>query len=294
MYGGDKRTSGIHNVDAARCRNIKHMGRSTVGADYHHSSIWHILDRIYETHPLRGQLLHNRLVVHNLVKAVYWRRIVLNGLLRDSNGPIHPSAEAMWRYYLYAHERTSARTSRILLATASEGSTMTALLPATFSINGFKCGKCVHPSTILSAPASISGSIRARTAASAREPAVSPFSTSSTSSSATVSMIFTAPATRAEVWRYNLPLNVPRVASTPTTPVLEPRAAGFTAGSMPTNGTCGHSLRSTSIAAAVAVLHATTTTSHPRPIRVADMVRERSTISSAGLLPYGQFSVSAK
>ena len=57
--------------------------------------------------------------------------------------------------------------------------------------------------------------------------------------------------------RYLDALRVPAVASTPITPVFELRAAGLIAGSIPMNLT-GNSSRRTEIAAAVAVLQATT------------------------------------
>ena len=53
------------------------------------------------------------------------------------------------------------------------------------------------------------------------------------------------------------------MASTPTTPLRVARQAGFTAGSIPTIGSGAYPARRLSIAAAVAVLQATTTSLHP-------------------------------
>ena len=78
---------------------------------------------------------------------------------------------------------------------------------------------------------------------------------------------------------------MPAVASTATTPVFERRAAGLTAGSTPTKGISGCFRRKRSIAAAVAVLQATTTTSQPRAISSSAFASERRAISSAGRFP---------
>ena len=65
----------------------------------------------------------------------------------------------------------------------------------------------------------------------------------------------------------NSPWNVAPVANTATTPVVVCSAAGFTAGSMPTNGTSGSTSRRWWSAAAEAELHAITINSTPADTR---------------------------
>ncbi len=77
------------------------------------------------------------------------------------------------------------------------------------------------------------------------------------------------------------------MASTPITLLEVTAAAGFTAGSMPTKVRCGWSERSRSMAAAVAVLQASTMTSAPCVSSQAVMVDARSMMNSGGRSPYG-------
>ena len=93
-------------------------------------------------------------------------------------------------------------------ATAIEGSTTSARPAQTFSITDLRCGKCVHPRTMRSAPAFRSGSTFARTILSMRAHSVrlSPStgaprsrSTSATNSSATAAITVTFLANRAFV-----------------------------------------------------------------------------------------------
>ena len=74
------------------------------------------------------------------------------------------------------------------------------------------------------------------------------------------------------------------VASTPMTPLLVPSAEGLTAGSIPTKGSA-NCARRCAMAAAVAVLQATTITSAPRPESSFVMAVQRSRIKSADLSP---------
>ena len=78
------------------------------------------------------------------------------------------------------------------------------------------------------------------------------------------------------------------------TPVFVPRAAGLTAGSIPTKETAGYSSRSREMAAAVAVLQATTMMSAPIPRRMSVTARARSWMYVADFSPYGQCALSAK
>ena len=75
------------------------------------------------------------------------------------------------------------------------------------------------------------------------------------------------------------------MASTPTIPFSVCRVAGFTAGSMPTNGVPGRLSRSAASAAAEAVLHATTITRAPLEIRNREIASEKAWISSSLRLP---------
>ena len=90
---------------------------------------------------------------------------------------------------------------------------------------------------------------------------------------------------------YLLALSVPAVARTPTTPVFVALAAGFTAGSIPINLT-GNSSLSVAMAAAVAVLHATTMMSAPFSIRWRVIDLALSMIYSRVFSPYGQCALS--
>ena len=75
------------------------------------------------------------------------------------------------------------------------------------------------------------------------------------------------------------------LASTPTTPLRVARQAGFTAGSMPTIGMGAYFSRRKSMAAAVAVLQATTTSLHPCATRKATASSARRRTSSRGRDP---------
>jgi hypothetical protein len=75
------------------------------------------------------------------------------------------------------------------------------------------------------------------------------------------------------------------VASTPTVRVRVCSAAGFTAGSMPTNGVDGKARRMSCSAAADAVLHATTISFAPWPIRKRAMPIENRRTSASGRGP---------
>ena len=114
----------------------------------------------------------------------------------------------------------------------------------------------------MSAPASRSGSRLSITMDSALWPANSPLSTNSTNPWPICSTTITSSACLPLVSLYLSALSVPAVARTPTTPVLVSAAAGFTAGSMPTKQ-IGYSFLNVAMAAAVAVLHATTMMSAP-------------------------------
>ena len=75
------------------------------------------------------------------------------------------------------------------------------------------------------------------------------------------------------------------MARTPTTPLRVCRHAGFTAGSMPTIGTPAYFARRKSIAAAVAVLHATTIILQPCPTRSSTAASAKARTSSRGRDP---------
>ncbi len=75
------------------------------------------------------------------------------------------------------------------------------------------------------------------------------------------------------------------MASTPTMRLRVSRQAGFTAGSMPTMGSAAYFPRRKSIAAAVAVLQATTTSLHPHPASAATDSSARRRTSPAGREP---------
>ena len=81
---------------------------------------------------------------------------------------------------------------------------------------------------------------------------------------------------------------MPTVASTPIIPFLLASAAGLTAGSIPIIGKLYLS-RMASIAAAVAVLQATTSALAPLAINKSAITKQRDWISSAVLLPYGAY-----
>ena len=89
----------------------------------------------------------------------------------------------------------------------------------------------------------------------------------------------------AAVRRKSSPSRLRSVASTPTTPLRVFRQAGFTAGSMPTIGIGAYFSRRKSIAAAVAVLQATTTILHPCATRLATASSASRRTSSRGRDP---------
>ena len=85
---------------------------------------------------------------------------------------------------------------------------------------------------------------------------------------------------------------MPAVASTPITPVCELSAAGLTAGSIPMKRT-GYSFLRVVIAAAVAVLHATTMIRAPRERRNSVIALLRFWMNGSDFSPYGQLALSA-
>ncbi|MBR7036895.1 hypothetical protein IKI14_03345 [bacterium] len=88
-------------------------------------------------------------------------------------------------------------------------------------------------------------------------------------------------------------MNVPYVANTQTTHVLECKSAGLMAGSIHTKGIEYSDLK-TSIAAAVAVLHATTIKSQFHCLIKKSVSFLHLSCNSSGLfLQYGQYAESA-
>ena len=90
---------------------------------------------------------------------------------------------------------------------------------------------------------------------------------------------------RAAVRRNSSPSRLRSVASTPTTPLRVARQAGFTAGSMPTMGRSAYFSRRKSMAAAVAVLQATTTILQPIPTSRETAASASARTSSRGREP---------
>ena len=140
---------------------------------------------------------------------------------------------------------------------------------------------------MISAPARSNGRRLSETTFSTSGPSSLPLSTSSTKPLPTCSTTLTLSSTLPLEVRYFEPLSVPAVARTPITPVLVPRAAGFTAGSIPmkriwsrrppvsrrtrslhcSEDSSEYSSLNVEIAAEVAVLQATTIISAPFPSR---------------------------
>ncbi|CCX54970.1 unknown [Bacteroides sp. CAG:1060] len=146
---------------------------------------------------------------------------------------------------------------------------------------------------MVSALASRSGWREALTTSSACGPVSSPFSTNSTNPRPTLSFTMISPEYRSLVLWYLLPLSVPDVARTPTTPLRVRCTAGLMAGSMPTNG-MSYSALKVEMAAAVAVLHARTITSAPLERKWSHIFLHLSWMKSGLLSPYGQKALSEK
>ena len=92
-------------------------------------------------------------------------------------------------------------------------------------------------------------------------------------------------------FKYFSDLRVPAVAKTPTVPVFVNWAAGLIAGSIPMNF-MEYSSLSVRMAAAVAVLQATTIISAPSLMSMSVILRHLSMMNSIGFSPYGQFALS--